>query len=149
MFVRGKRKDPANDKDKQRLQGREPQPPARAASVPYLPLIPGYDANVSLAQRQQAPPPIPPYPPQTALSSAPLSLQVRPGVQASNQWTTDLDRYAWPEGQNGSTSNLHEDFGHGRNPTGRLPDLICSKFDSVLSSIDEETFSGNEKELGQ
>jgi hypothetical protein len=35
------------------------------------------------------------------------------------------------------------------NPEPSLYDLISSKFDDVINSIDEESFSGDRKDLGE
>lgn len=47
-----------------------------------------------------------------------------------------------------SVSNLHDRTNQYMAHTVALCDLISSKLDQIITSIDDEVFSGNEQELG-
>ena len=45
-------------------------------------------------------------------------------------------------------SQFRQDTTNALNPDSALSDLISSKFDAIITSIDGESFSGDERELG-
>ena len=157
MFVRAKYKDPAGKKHRDPPNNHSPQVHERAASVPSLPVFPGSRSGqyVNPLQTQLAPPttyPLPlhhpsgiAYPPwQTPPATlCPPPLPVRSSARGPTQWVVEAPLPAVP------TDDLRKGIDGEQRCLNRLPDLICSKLDSVLSSIDGETFSGDEKEFGE
>ena len=149
MFVRPKRQFPKKKEEKHDQQGYRAPFHGRAASVPNLPASPVYGSRTAVAQSHQGRSSLYPEDPQATLASSPLPLPIRPNVQASDPCASNQTWGSWHEQRETSNPNLHEELIQSRSRTSRLPGLICSKFDSILSSIDGETFSGDERELGK
>ena len=156
MFARAKYKKPARNKDGEAPHDCTPQAHGRAASVPSLPGFRGSGSGqcVNTHQTQQATPttyPLPlhhpsgiAYPPWPTAPVTPYlpPLPIRPNVRGPTHWVAEAPLPAV------SSGDLPKGLDGEQRCLDRLPDLICSKLDSVLSSIDGETFSGNEEEFG-
>lgn len=67
------------------------------------------------------------------------------GPSQNQNWASSLSLPAIPQQTSTSTNNLTG--GIGARQGVQLFDLVASKFDSVISCIDEEVFGGDEREL--
>jgi hypothetical protein len=68
--------------------------------------------------------------------------------QKDSKWKSSLNIVKHPvDAASASVGNLHSKSTVYLNQGAALCDLISSKFDAVITSIDGEIFSGDEKEL--
>lgn len=124
------------------------EPPPPPYSHPPVPPKDDYKKQSTTSMRPPTPPPRPPkvpLPPPRP-SKSPWSLK-RSRIAAS---CNDISKLVAPPGQAGSQVAKPWDDGQLApvSPENGLEGLISSKLDAVLTSIDGESFSGNEKELG-
>ena len=148
MFVRPKRQASKDLKSGKGEQGNALPDHGRAASVPNLPVRQTRGSHSASSQT----PPVLSLPrahqPRTAWGPPKPSIPVRIRGMAPHQRANDRE-WSLKSDQPDCTSGVSpEDCVQGWSRTSKLPDLICSKLDSILSSIDGESFGGDEKELG-
>ena len=151
MFKGAKRTEVKQKQGNQYERSHEPSIHGRAASVPHLPPVARFTPNVATLQAHQGRTPTP-WPQGQHHPQVPPPLPVRSRGHGSSAGLSCGNRI--PEWGQGAISRIasqdaFNELGQRLGCGDRLPDLIGSKLDSVLSAIDGETFSGNERELGQ